>query len=525
MSPARGPLEPRAPDPRTQRLAALALFQVVVLGAALRFFELDAASVWLDETSSLKYSRSLALALERVFHPPLYYLSLHFWTELFGTSAYGLRSLSAVIGTLLILASYRLALRLLGRVDGALLTALFVGVLPAALYFSREARMYSLWMLWVVSALWALLAASEGALCWPRIAAFWGATAAGMLTHHYMAFFVLANALCAFLLVGERALRKRRADLGRWALLHAPVGAVALLVLLRLAASNPRGGALAYLEKHALRDDVGLARFALERLIFFENWMYEQPTEHTPLVAGALLLVTAAASVALLVRAGAARRQRIVLVVSAWLPFLLIVYLPVRTYTRLLSASLPLLAMLLACFCLLPLAASQRLSGRSSSPRALTLAGGLTSAALVVGLLAALGPHLVHVYTREIEPWKQVCDLVQRRSEGRAIVFVTARYMAKGYAYCHEGEGPVVGFPDERLAIRAEDVPALAAGFDEVWLVYARLNDSRKSDGEGVALRALSPRAPLMERFDLPPRMQVFRFGPVGPADDEERGP
>ena len=76
-------------------------------------------------------------------HPPLYYWLLRLWTTVFGLSEFALRSLSAVLGTLLVLVIYGLGTRLFNRTTG-LAAAFIAAIAPFQVYYSQEARMYIL---------------------------------------------------------------------------------------------------------------------------------------------------------------------------------------------------------------------------------------------------------------------------------------------------------------------------------------------------------------------------------------------
>src|SRR5207253_5308105 len=75
--------------------------------------------------------------------PPLYFVSVWFWAHVFGTSALGLRSLSAVAGTAAVPVAY-LAGREMGTKRIALLAAALVAFNPFLVWYSQEARAYAL---------------------------------------------------------------------------------------------------------------------------------------------------------------------------------------------------------------------------------------------------------------------------------------------------------------------------------------------------------------------------------------------
>jgi 4-amino-4-deoxy-L-arabinose transferase-like glycosyltransferase len=127
-------------------ISNLVIFIVILaLAAFLRFYLLDGQSFWNDEGNSARIAeRSLQLITEGAagdIHPPLYYYVLHFWRGVFGPSEFALRSLSAVLGVLLVELTF-----LIGRkafsVGVGLLAAFVAAINPFQIYYAQEARMY-----------------------------------------------------------------------------------------------------------------------------------------------------------------------------------------------------------------------------------------------------------------------------------------------------------------------------------------------------------------------------------------------
>jgi mannosyltransferase len=138
-------------------LLIVLLLMVLALAAGLRFYNLDAQSLWSDEgNSAALVSRSfvqIARDAAHDIHPPLYYELLRVWTGIFGTSEAALRSFSALLGTLLVLVVFGLGACLFNRATG-LAAALIAAVAPFQIYYSQEARMYILVALQVALATW-----------------------------------------------------------------------------------------------------------------------------------------------------------------------------------------------------------------------------------------------------------------------------------------------------------------------------------------------------------------------------------
>ncbi len=130
---------------------------MLLTAAALRFYRLGAQSLWSDEGNSLALAqRSFAdIAARTAFdiHPPFYYWLLKIWTSLFGLSEFSARSLSAVLGVLLVPVVYQIGSRFFSRRAG-LLSALFAALSPFQIYYAQEARMYMLLALLGATLIW-----------------------------------------------------------------------------------------------------------------------------------------------------------------------------------------------------------------------------------------------------------------------------------------------------------------------------------------------------------------------------------
>ncbi|MGE5831850.1 MAG: glycosyltransferase family 39 protein [Methanomicrobiales archaeon] len=124
------------------------LLVLTILGAFLRLFQLGAASLWLDEASTLTFAResvtqiwgSLSSATE--FHPPLFYWMEHAMLA-FGDGEVVLRIIPAIFGILTIPVFYLLGAEILDRNTGLLAAALLT-FSPFQIYYSQEARDYAM---------------------------------------------------------------------------------------------------------------------------------------------------------------------------------------------------------------------------------------------------------------------------------------------------------------------------------------------------------------------------------------------
>lgn len=123
-----------------------------IAAIAMRWYRIDADSIWLDESASWWFAtRSLSeLWGDAAYwepNPVLYYALLKFWIAAFGDSATAMRALSALASTSIVPVVYGIG-RLV--VDGprgrsiAVCSALLVAVHPMQVRYGQEARAYAL---------------------------------------------------------------------------------------------------------------------------------------------------------------------------------------------------------------------------------------------------------------------------------------------------------------------------------------------------------------------------------------------
>jgi mannosyltransferase len=208
-------------------LPVLAL--VLILAAGLRFYRIDAQSLWYDEGVSLGEARATAGQILRDaaadIHPPGYYLLLAGWQNLTGSSELALRMFSALFSVLAVALVYAVGLHLFDRSTGVW-SALFVAVNPFHIWYGQEVRMYAL--LEALSASSILLtvlilsrlnrAGQQGSQ--PQRAFWLGAgyvlvNAAGLYTHYTFPFVIVGETLAFLLWLSRR--RHKLSTLALWA--------------------------------------------------------------------------------------------------------------------------------------------------------------------------------------------------------------------------------------------------------------------------------------------------------------------
>jgi hypothetical protein len=172
---------------------------VAVVGAVTRF--ITTSSMWLDEALSVNIA-SLPLgdipeALRHDGHPPLYYVLLHVWSELFGHGDVEVRALSGILAVVTLPVAWMVGKRAGGR-SMAWLTLLVTAALPFATRYGTEARMYSLVMLLVFLG-WLAVQRSLEAPRLGRLAVVAVLSGALLLTHYWSIYLLGATGLLLLL--------------------------------------------------------------------------------------------------------------------------------------------------------------------------------------------------------------------------------------------------------------------------------------------------------------------------------------
>lgn len=206
-----------------KRVPVLWLLPALWLGFGLRLYRLGEQNVWWDEGLAVWAARqSLAAAARWTatdVHPPLYFWLLHVWRGWSGDGEFGLRYLSALIGTLMLPATFILGRRLAGTTVGIAATWL-IALSRFAITWSQEMRMYGLAALWAALALWTVARLGDGGnrRTWVAYVLF---MAAGLYTLYLFASVLVVVNLVWLIWIGWR--QRRRAVWGRWMAAQAAV--------------------------------------------------------------------------------------------------------------------------------------------------------------------------------------------------------------------------------------------------------------------------------------------------------------
>ncbi|MFN8468740.1 MAG: glycosyltransferase family 39 protein [Caldilineaceae bacterium] len=220
----------------------LAMLAILLAAFALRAYRLDFQSLWSDEgISLLRSSQPLAEMLRNmpVEHTPGYFVLLHWWLALAGSSDIALRWLSLLPSVLAVALIFRFGISLgsaqkpyaSGHHWVAAVAALLLATSGFQIWYAQEARMYA----WLLAAALASCLAQWQVLerpadCPTRHANWWAvlyalSTAGVVYLHLFGALLPVAQAVYA---AGWLAVRRDLRPFARWAL----AAAAALLLFL-----------------------------------------------------------------------------------------------------------------------------------------------------------------------------------------------------------------------------------------------------------------------------------------------------
>jgi uncharacterized membrane protein len=166
---------------------------VLIAAVVLRFWA--RSPLWLDEANTVSIAglpiSRIPDALRHDGAPPLYYVLLHGWIRLFGTSDLAVRSLGGVIAVATFPLMWLAGRRIGGR-PGAWVALFLLASSPFAVRYATEARMYSLVILLTVCGFLALSRILERAKPRPLDLAALTAVTALLLYTHYWSIYLLA---------------------------------------------------------------------------------------------------------------------------------------------------------------------------------------------------------------------------------------------------------------------------------------------------------------------------------------------
>lgn len=439
----------------------IALVGIILLGSALRLFDLGSESFWVDEAKTVvtvQTSLPEVLNIGERGAPKFYYLIAYGWTQFFGVSETGLRSLSALFSIANLALMYVVGRKLFGTRVG-ILSALLMALSEFQVWHAQDARYYSLLVfLTLFSFLFLIRALEHGS---SLSYGLYVITSALMYYTHAHAIFVIA-AQNAYVVL---RLRRRKAVLLRWV-----VSQIALLLLitpsllpevLRTLRAGDEGQ-LGWLHLPPWWAPIETTL----RFVFPARYGRSIISLAVTIGAGVAVLVVGTWRFDAGIRAPAAPRQRRrydeLLLTACWfagpilLPFILSFLIgPMYTHRYTISAS-PALYLLVA-IGLLHL--------RKVVPLSVSL----------LTLVVLITPGFYQYYTQDVKhQWAEVATFIERRERpGDVIVFAPAHGegVARAFNIYYDGTISQCGIGSQEIEIIAIAVAGCVGDSQRFWLI------------------------------------------------------
>lgn len=123
------------------------LFCILILGLLLRIWHLGKENFWIDEIFTVEGLSESILTLVKYWfsagHVPIYFISLHYWMQLFGITEFAVRFPSLICDVVSIYIVFILGRKLFDEKSGLLASYLFA-VSTINIYYSQCAKPYSM---------------------------------------------------------------------------------------------------------------------------------------------------------------------------------------------------------------------------------------------------------------------------------------------------------------------------------------------------------------------------------------------
>lgn len=464
-----------------------ALFTVLLAGTFLRLYRLGDESFWLDEITSIVDATTntsvelLALPFIKG-HLPLYYILLRNWIAVFGTSEASVRFLSAIFGIATIGVVYLVATRLYDRWIG-LLSAGFLAFSPFHIYYSQEARMYTLLALLATLSFYWLVRVAENNSRY-NVVGYLLTTILLAYTHVFSLFILLAQSLYVFITPLLRQRDARTVSLRHWIGIQAVIGALIspwLLYLLYslLAPANGDSQFLGWLGEPTLGDLYNLP------VAYFRGYDgYAMPE------AVLFLLFCLLVGLAVVGAAGYARRS------IADQPAVPTIHRAVEGHHEAVLLGLwvlvPVIVPFIASHLISPMFFDRYTISASVGLFVLIAAGvrnlryrHLRLIVVIILVVAVLGSSLPGYYATEHKTqWDETAAHVEENAEAGDLVLVSESYTQTPFLHYFEREDVTVEPVDS--SISDDELRATIDNHDRVWVVLSHLDEEERQRITGV---------------------------------------
>ncbi|AZF46437.1 glycosyltransferase family 39 protein [Pseudomonas sp. R2-7-07] len=290
---------------------------VLVIGVWTRFHDIDKSGIWIDEAFSLllsaKSPAEIFFHTTRDVHPPLYYWMLHGWIHLFGESVHAARVLSAIFGVLSVVLAMWL-IRLLSSRRAMLLGGLLIALLPIAVRYSQEIRMYAFLATLMLSATIALVYWLENSRSRRPLILYCLLMVGGLYTHYFTVVCAFAHWLYLALLLRTQREERRYLMRPAWWVANIVIS-IMFIPWLPSFIKQLRYSNFNWIPPLKTEDVVG---------VFWRFLSYSDGTEYSSVFFYGLPVILFMISVAIVVKGEGQRDKLLLLVTFAWVPIALV---------------------------------------------------------------------------------------------------------------------------------------------------------------------------------------------------------
>lgn len=163
-------------------------------------------SFWRDEAFTYLLSHKkvgeILFLTAKDFNPPLYYLLVHFWTSLFGSTEISIRTISLIFYWFTIFVCYQFLTQIFkfSQKKSFIYLLLFI-FNPILIYYACEARMYSMFTFLSTASIFFFLKRNSKLYILT--------TFAGLMTHYYMIFTIILQIFMFFIEEKSKILQRK----------------------------------------------------------------------------------------------------------------------------------------------------------------------------------------------------------------------------------------------------------------------------------------------------------------------------
>ncbi|WP_347901797.1 glycosyltransferase family 39 protein [Pseudomonas purpurea] len=192
---------------------------LIAMAALVRFYGLSEPAIWSDEGFTLLLSLrpvpQILFHTAQDVHPPLYYVLLHGWMSVFGPGVFSARSFSVLAGVGTVALGIWLVCLISTR-RAAVLAGVLLALLPFAVRYSQEVRMYALLGLLLLGATVALVYWVSNPANYRALAVYVLLMVAGLYTHYFAGVCLASHWAYLLVLRCQRSVRHQPLSMPAW---------------------------------------------------------------------------------------------------------------------------------------------------------------------------------------------------------------------------------------------------------------------------------------------------------------------